>query len=93
MQQQLDTSPLTIGDRVFQSRLLVGTGKFPSPQVMQSTLATCGTELVTVALKRINLKATKDPFANILDFLEDDRYLIMPNTAGAMNAEEAVRIV
>ncbi len=84
--------PLTIAGRTFQSRLLVGTGKFSSNQVMRDTLAASGTELVTVALKRANLTGENDPFANILDFLESDRYLVMPNTAGAMNAEEAVRI-
>ena len=48
--------------------------------------------MVTVALKRANLSGKSDPFANILDFLEPERYLILPNTSGAMNAEEAVRI-
>lgn len=59
---------------------------------MKSALAASGTELVTVALKRADLSGKKDPFANILEFLEPDRYLILPNTAGAMNAEEAVRL-
>tara|TARA_Y100001934_G_scaffold221969_1_gene264775 strand:+ start:118 stop:816 length:699 start_codon:yes stop_codon:yes gene_type:complete len=59
---------------------------------MQSALAASQTELVTVALKRVNLETPDDPFADILQFLEKDRYLIVPNTAGAMNAEEAVRI-
>ena len=84
--------PLIIAGRTFPSRLLVGTGKFASQQQMRESLAACGTGLVTVALKRASLGATKDPFADILDFLEPDRYLILPNTAGAMNAEEAVRI-
>lgn len=86
------TQPLTIGEHTFHSRLLVGTGKFSSNPTMREALAACETELVTVALKRANLKAEKDPFANILDFLDRDRYLILPNTAGAMNADEAVRI-
>lgn len=86
------TQPLAIGERHFKSRLLVGTGKFASNAVMRDALAACETEIVTVALKRANLKAEKDPFADILDFLENDRYLILPNTAGAMNADEAVRI-
>src|SRR5699024_9363385 len=83
--------PLVIAERTFQSRLFVGTGKFPSNESMKTALAGSGTELVTVALKRADLSGKKDPFANILDFLEPDRYLILPNTAGAMNAEEAVR--
>ena len=92
MTADLTTEPLQIADRTFHSRLFVGTGKFPSPQQMKSALAASGTELVTVALKRVNLEAPDDPFADILEFLESDRYLVVPNTAGAMNAEEAVRI-
>jgi thiazole synthase len=88
----LSTQPLIIAGRSFPSRLLVGTGKFSSQNQMRDSLAACGTGLVTVALKRASLGAEKDPFADILDFLEPDRYLILPNTAGAMNAEEAVRI-
>ena len=83
---------LKIGDREFESRLLVGTGKFSSNGSMKEALRASGSGLVTVALKRANLDSSNDPFANILDFLESDRYLILPNTAGAMNAEEAVRI-
>jgi len=59
---------------------------------MKNALRDSGSGLVTVALKRANLQAGSDPFANILDYLESDRYLILPNTAGAMNADEAIRI-
>ena len=83
---------LTIGDRSFDSRLLVGTGKFSSPDQMKSALKASGSGLVTVALKRANLSGEADPFANILDYLEPERYLLLPNTAGAMDADEAVRI-
>jgi thiazole synthase len=89
---ELPTDPLLIGDREFHSRLFVGTGKFSSNQLMREALRASGTELVTVALKRADLSGNRDPFADILDFLEPDRYLILPNTAGAMNATEAVRI-
>lgn len=82
---------LKIGDRTFNSRLLMGTGKFSSGDMMRAACRASGTELVTVALKRAALRE-KDPFADILDYLETDRYLLLPNTAGAMNAEEAVRI-
>ena len=92
MLSPLHVEPLKIADRKFHSRLIVGTGKFPSSELMREALAACGTELVTVALKRASLSGKKDPFADILDFLESDRYLILPNTAGAMNADEAVRI-
>ena len=83
---------LCIGDRSFHSRLLLGTGKFASNNLMRKTLAACGTQIVTVALKRVGLSAANDPFADTLKYLEPERYLIVPNTAGAMNAEEAVRI-
>jgi thiazole synthase len=86
------SQPLKIGDREIYSRLLVGTGKFSSNESMREALRASGSGLVTVALKRANLDSSKDPYANILEFLEPDRYLILPNTAGAMNAEEAVRI-
>lgn len=86
------TEPLTVADRTFQSRLFVGTGKFPSNELMRDALRASGTELVTVALKRADLSGQGDPFANILEYLESDRYLVLPNTAGAMDAEEAIRI-
>ena len=87
---------LKIADREFQSRLFVGTGKFSSPEAMRDALETRGTELVTVALRRAdltgNLTGKKDPFANILEFINPEKYLLLPNTSGAMNAEEAVRL-
>lgn len=83
---------LLIGGRSFSSRLLLGTGKFPSPQSMADALAASGTEIVTVALRRADLTGKKDPFANILEFIDPQKYLILPNTSGAMNAEEAVRL-
>ena len=87
-----DTDLLRIADRTFSSRLLAGTGKFSSGRVMREAIAASESELVTVALKRASLNREKDPFADILDYLEPDRYLVLPNTAGAMNADEAVRI-
>ncbi len=89
---QHTTKPLRIGDREFTSRLFVGTGKFSSNEAMRDAASASGTQLVTVALKRANLGSEADPFASILDFLESDKYLILPNTSGAMNAEEAVRL-
>ena len=88
----LETSPLTIADRTFNSRLFLGTGKFASPAVMRDALASSGTQVVTVALRRADLSGTNDPFANILEFIDPGRYLILPNTSGAMNADEAVRL-
>jgi thiazole synthase len=59
---------------------------------MRDALLASGTELVTVALRRVDLSGKKDPFANILEFIDPERYLVLPNTSGAMNAEEAVRL-
>ncbi|HXG49370.1 MAG TPA: thiazole synthase [Methylomirabilota bacterium] len=84
--------PLIIAGREFSSRLLVGTGKFSAPEVMRDALAASGTQIVTVALRRADLSGKKDPFANILEFIDPERYLILPNTSGAMNAGEAVRL-
>ncbi|MGO8675180.1 MAG: thiazole synthase [Limisphaerales bacterium] len=83
---------LAIGGRVFRSRLVLGTGKFSSPETMRDALAASGAELVTVALRRADLSGKKDPFANILEFIDAGRFLLVPNTSGAMNAQEAVRL-
>jgi thiazole synthase len=81
-----------IAGRTFTSRLLLGTGKFSSNELMRDALAASGTEIVTVALRRADLSGTSDPFANILDFIDPEKYLLLPNTSGAVNAEEAVRL-
>ena len=86
------SKPLVIAGREFTSRLFVGTGKFPSPEAMRDALAASGTQMVTVALRRADLSGRKDPFANILEFIDPTKYLLLPNTSGAMNAEEAVRL-
>jgi thiazole synthase len=86
------TKPLVIAGRAFRSRLILGTGKFPSPEAMRDALAASGAELVTVALRRADLSGRKDPFANILEFIDPKAYLLLPNTSGAMNAEDAVRL-
>ncbi|HLP10020.1 MAG TPA: thiazole synthase, partial [Opitutaceae bacterium] len=92
MSTTLPHSPLTVAGRTFSSRLFVGTGKFSRPELMRDALAASESQLVTVALKRADLSGAGDAFANILEFLEPERYLVLPNTAGALNAEEAVRI-
>src|SRR5439155_1263356 len=84
--------PLTIAGHEFRSRLLVGTGKFSSPESMREALDASGAQIVTVALRRADLSGKKDPFANILEFIDPKRYLVLPNTSGALNAEEAVRL-
>ena len=84
--------PLVIAGRTFRSRLILGTGKFSAPEVLRDALEASGAEMVTVALRRADLSGRKDPFANILEFIDADRFLVLPNTSGAMNAEEAVRL-
>ncbi len=86
------SSTLTIAGREFSSRLFLGTGKFPSNESMRDALAASGTQIVTVALRRADLTGKKDPYANILEFIDPEKYLLLPNTSGAMNAEEAVRL-
>jgi thiazole synthase len=80
---------LTIAGRTFDSRLLVGTGKFSSPQVMAKALAASGAEIVTVALRRVDID---NPADDTLREIDRDRLLLLPNTSGARNAEEAVRL-
>ena len=86
------SQPLIIAGREFSSRLFLGTGKFPSNETMRDALAASGTQIVTVALRRADLSGKKDPYANILEFIDSEKYLLLPNTSGAMNAEEAVRL-
>ena len=88
----MPSQPLRIADREFSSRLFLGTGKFSSNQSMSDALEASGTQIVTVALRRVDLTGKKDPFANILEFIDPKKYLLLPNTSGAMNAEEAVRL-
>jgi len=82
--------PLVIAGRAFASRLIVGTGKFGSFEVMRDALDASGTEMVTVALRRVDLDSTGGP--DILEFIDADRFLLLPNTSGAVDAGEAVRI-
>jgi len=88
----LGHAPLMIAGREFQSRLLLGTGKFASPELMRDALDASGAEIVTVALRRADLSGKRDPFANILEFVDPRKYLLLPNTSGGMNAGEAVRL-
>jgi len=92
MTKSSNNGPWKIAGREFRSRLLLGTGKFASGEAMREAVTASGAEIVTVSLKRASLSGERDPFADILDFLDPKKYLILPNTAGAMNADEAVRI-
>jgi thiazole synthase len=89
-EERTRTDPLVIAGRTFASRLIAGTGKFGSYEVMRDALVASGTEIVTVALRRVDLEATGGP--DILEFIDPDRYLVLPNTSGAVDAEEAVRL-
>lgn len=81
------TQPLKIADRTFHSRLLSGTGKFASAQVMQQALTASATEIVTMALKRVRLD---EPDIQILEPLREMGVQLLPNTSGARNAKEAI---
>jgi thiazole synthase len=81
---------LVIAGRSFNSRFFVGTGKFSSNASMMSAIEASGSELVTVALRRLDLGAEHGE--NITDALDPEKYLILPNTSGAATAEEAVTI-
>ncbi len=80
---------LTIAGRAFRSRLFVGTGKFSSSAVMREAIEASGCEMVTVALRRVDLA---DPGDDIMRVLDRERFFFLPNTSGARNAEEAVRL-
>jgi len=88
----LPADPFTIAGRDFRSRLMLGTGKFASNDLMREAMDACGCEIVTVALRRADLSGQHDPFANILDYIDPEKYLLLANTSGAMNAAEAVRL-
>jgi thiazole synthase len=81
--------PLVIAGKSFRSRLMVGTGKYPDAETMRRAIEASGAEIVTVALRRINLDAPK---RSILDEIDWSRYQILPNTAGCRTAEEAIRV-
>ncbi len=81
---------LRIGTHEFSSRLIVGTGKYVSGEIMVDALEASGTQMVTVAIGRVNLDAKDEK--TILDYIDRDKYVLLPNTAGAYSVEDAVRI-
>ncbi|MEO5726146.1 MAG: thiazole synthase, partial [Byssovorax sp.] len=80
---------LTLGRYTFQSRLFVGTGKYRDVEETRRALEASGAEVVTVALRRINLKDRGE--GSMMDLLSSGKYTILPNTAGCYTADEAVR--
>lgn len=81
--------PLKVGPHTFNSRLFVGTGKYADLDVMQEALTVSGTECVTVAVRRLELGVPKGK--TLLDYLDRDKFVLLPNTAGCFTAEDAVR--
>ncbi len=78
---------LKIAEKTFHSRLFVGTGKYASPQMMQKSLEASGSELVTMAMRRVQVDGSDD---GIIDYLPRDRFNLLPNTSGVRDAKEAV---
>jgi thiazole synthase len=80
---------LTIADKSFTSRLIVGTGKYSSPAVMVRAHEASGAEMITVAVRRVNISdRTKE---SLLDYIDTSKYFLLPNTAGCYTADEAIR--
>src|SRR6266849_3860312 len=85
----MEDVPFKIADRTFQSRLIVGTGKYPSHAIMKQCHEASGTELVTVAVRRLDLSAKGE--AALLHWIDRSKITLLPNTAGCYTAEEAIR--
>ncbi len=81
--------PLIIAGKELKSRLFTGTGKFPSPEIMKRAIDAAESEVVTVAVRRVDMADPKDSYVHWID---PKQYIFLPNTSGARNAEEAVRI-
>ena len=89
VEASLDPFPLTIAGREFRSRLLVGTGKYASNTEMMEAIEASGAEVVTVAVRRVDLDRANDE--GILHHLDPDRFFLLANTAGCYSAEDAIR--
>jgi len=85
----MQDTPLTIAGRTFHSRLIIGTGKYPSFEVMKRCHEASGAEMVTVAVRRLDLTAKGE--ASMMHWIDTKRMTLLPNTAGCYNAEDAVR--
>lgn len=81
-------NPLVIAGKAFQSRLIVGTGKYKDGAQTRDAIEASGAEMVTVAVRRVNLDRNSE---SLLDFIDPQRYFLLPNTAGCYTAEEAIR--
>ena len=85
-----EDKPLVIAGKTYQSRLLVGTGKYKDNEETKQALETSGAEIITIAIRRTNIGQNPDE-PNLLDALPANKYTLLPNTAGCYNVEEAVR--
>jgi thiazole synthase len=88
MTYSLEADPLVLGGKTFRSRLLVGTGKYQTLALMKDALEASEAEIVTVAVRRVNLDRSKE---SLLDFIDTKRFTLLPNTAGCYTAEDAIR--
>lgn len=86
----LQDKPLVIGGRAYHSRLIIGTGKYPDFEIMRKAHEASGAEMVTVALGRVKFDGREEE--NILNFIDTKKYVLLPNTAGAFNVADALRI-
>ncbi len=86
----LQDTPLVVAGKSYQSRLLVGTGKYKDMDEARQAIETSGAEIVTVAVRRSNIGQNPDE-PNLLDVISPDKYTILPNTAGCFTAEDALR--
>jgi thiazole synthase len=92
----MHSDPLVIAGRTFRSRLIVGTGKYPSHAVMADAHRAAGADMVTVAVRRVNLPDPSAPpgasrAESLIDYIDQSRIFLLPNTAGCYTAEEAIR--
>ena len=88
IEKRIEDTKLKIGKYEFTSRLFVGTGKYPSMEIMKEALSASGTEVVTVAVRRVKINET----TSLLDYINTKKYKILPNTAGCFSADEAIRV-
>ena len=79
--------PLRLGEKEFRSRLIVGSSKYPNPETMQKAWEASGAEIITVAIRRMNLATG----GSLLDYIDLKRYTLLPNTAGCYTSEEAIK--
>ena len=85
----MPSDPLVIAGRTFSSRLIVGTGKYATHEIMQQAHTASGADMVTVAVRRVNVSdRTKE---SLLDYIDTNRYALLPNTAGCYTADDAIR--